>query len=173
MKKKDWSTFILILCLLSMIAVGGLVIRDMIRTPADWLARGREQMKEQNYRGALVSLTRAAKGGEVQAAYQLGLLYDVGDKIPENRNLAIEYMNQAAESGLKEAQYALAVWTERGYFGEVDVARAVSLYEQAAEQGHPNAMRSLIVLYGTGLDGIPANKERQAYWIEKLNMGRK
>ena len=169
MKKKILSGFVLGLCLLSMIAVGGLIVRDMMRSPADWLERGRAQMKAENYRGALLSLTRAAKSGEIQAAYQLGLLYDVGDKVPENRNLAIEYMKQAAESGLKEAQYALAVWTERGYFGEPNVAQAVSLYEQAAEQGHQNAMKSLIVLYGTGLDGIPANKERQEYWIQRLN----
>ena len=169
MKKKILSGFVLGLCLMSVIAVGGLIVRDMMRSPADWLARGREQIQAENYRGALVSLTRAAKGGEVMAAYQLGLLYDVGDKVPENRRLAMEYMKQAAESGLKEAQYALAVWTERGYFGNPDVAQAVRLYEQAAEQGHPNAMKSLIVLYGTGLDGIPANKERQNYWIQRLN----
>ena len=170
MKKKFLSLFLLGLCLLSVVGIGLIIVRDMVRTPADWMNVGRAQMKAENYRGALVSLTRAAKGGEVQAAYQLGLLYDVGDKVPENRNLAIEHMKQAEKAGLADAQYALAVWTERGYFGDPDVAQAVALYEQAAEQGHQNAMKSLIVLYGTGLDGIPANKERQNYWIEKLNM---
>ena len=170
MKKKILSGFVLGLCLLSLVAVGGIIVRDLARSPADWMSKAEAQIKENDYRGALLSLTRAAKGGEAKAAYKLALLYDAGDKVPENRELAIEYMKKALEANMPEAQYVTAVWIERGYFGAVDMEKAVGLYEQAAEQGYQNAMKSLIVLYGTGLDGIPANKERQAYWIEKLNM---
>ena len=170
MKKKILSAVLLGLCLLSLVWVGGILVQDLIRSPADWMNKASLQMKDEDYRGALLSLTRAAKGGEAKAAYKLALLYDAGDKVPENRELAIEYMKKALNAKMPEAQYVMAVWIERGYFGAVDVEKAVGLYEQAAEQGYQNAMKSLIVLYGTGLDGIPANKERQAYWIEKLNM---
>lgn len=170
MKKKFLSGFVLGLCLVSVVWVGGIIGRDMMRSPADWMDKANAQIRENDYRGALLSLTRAAKGGEVQAAYKLALLYDAGDKIPENRELAITYMKQALDAKMPEAQYVTAVWIERGYFGEADVEKAVALYEQAAGQGHLNAMKSLIVLYGTGLDGIAANKERQEYWIQKLNM---
>ena len=170
MKKKILSGVLLALCVLSLGGVGFVIVRDMVRTPADWMEKATQQMKNEDYRGALLSLTRAAKGGEAKAAYKLALLYDAGDKVPENRDLAIEYMRKALGANMPEAQYVTAVWMERGYFGDPNVEKAVSLYEQAAEQGHENAMKSLIVLYGTGLDGIPANKERQAYWIENLNM---
>ena len=173
MKKKIMSGFILGLCLLSVAGIGSLIVRDMARSPDDWMEKANTQIKENDYRGALLSLTRAAKGGNALAAYKLALLYDAGDKIPENRELAITYMAEALDAKLPDAFYVMAVWTERGYFGTVDINRAVALYEQAAQQGHINAMKSLIVLYGTGLDGIPANPERQSYWIERLNMGAK
>ena len=169
MKKKFLSGFILALCLLSLLGVGSIIVRDLARSPDDWMTKAESQIKENDYRGALLSLTRAAKGGNAQAAYKLALLYDAGDKIPENRELAITYMAEALNAKLPDAFYVTAVWTERGYFGDVDTTRAVALYEQAAEKGHINAMKSLIVLYGTGLDGIPVNKDRQSYWINRLN----
>ena len=169
MKKKFLSGFVLALCLLSLVGVGSIIVRDLVRSPDDWMTKADSQIKENNYRGALLSLTRAAKGGNARAAYKLALLYDAGDKVPENRELAITYMTDALNANLPDAFYVTAVWTERGYFGAIDINRAVALYEQAAQQGHINAMKSLIVLYGTGLDGIPANPERQSYWIERLN----
>ena len=169
MKKKILSGILLGLCFLSLIGVGSIIVRDMARSPADWMDKATQQMKNEDYRGALLSLTRAAKGGNTQAAYKLALLYDAGDKVPENRELAIEYMQKALNAKMPEAQYVMAVWIERGYFGDSDVNKAVTLYEQAAAQGYENAMKSLIVLYGTGLDGIAANKERQEYWIQRLN----
>ncbi|MDR2902079.1 MAG: hypothetical protein LBU87_03125, partial [Lactobacillales bacterium] len=60
-------------------------------------------------------LAKAADAGMHRAQYQLALMYDVGDKIVENRDKALYYMNEAAKSGMAEAQYALGVWLERGY----------------------------------------------------------
>jgi len=169
MKKKFLSGFVLALCLLSLVGVGSIIVRDLVRSPDDWMTKAESQIKANDYRGALLSLTRAAKGANARAAYKLALLYDAGDKVPENRELAITYMRQAAQDNLPDALYVMAVWTERGYFGSVNTMDAVKLYESAAAGGHINAMKSLIVLYGTGLDGIPANPERQAYWIQRLN----
>ena len=168
MKKKVFGKIILLLCLSSLVWVVVLIVRDMMRTPTDYLNLAHEQIKEKNYRMGVVSLLRASKGGLAEADYELALLYNAGDKIPENRPNAIEHMKKAADKGFAPAQYVLAVWTEQGYFGETDTAAAVRLYEQAATQGHQNAMKSLIVLYA-GLDNVPADKERQSYWMKRLN----
>jgi len=166
-KKKIFGKAVLVLCLMSLVGIAFVIIQDMMRTSTDYLDLAREQIKEKNYRMGVVSLLRASKGGLQEADYELALLYDVGDKIPENREKAIHHMKLAADKGWAPAQYALAVWMERGYFGQVNVTDVVRLYEQAATQGHQNAMKSLIVLYG-GMDGISANPGRQAYWIKQL-----
>ena len=171
MKKKVLGRIVLILCLLSLAGIAFIIIRDMMRTPTDYMDLAHEQIKEKNYRMGVVSLLRAAKGGLPDADYELALLYNAGDKIPENREKAIQHMKQAADRDFAPAQYVLAVWMEQGYFGEVNVTDVVRLYEQAAQQGHQNAMKSLIVLYA-GLDNVPANRERQAYWMERLKKGK-
>ena len=101
------------------------------------------------------------------AQYQLALLYDVGDKIPEDRKKAIDLMLQAAET-LPEAKYALAVWIERGYLGKTNQAWAVALYEQAANAGIKNAMRSLISIYHSGYGHFPENIRREQHWRSRL-----
>lgn len=114
-------------------------------------------------------LEKAASLGYAPAQYELALMYDVGDKIPENRQKAVGWMNYAAQAGLPEALYGLGVWAERGYMGTPDMGKVITLYEAAATKGHINAMKSLIVLYGDGFGGFPHNLERSAYWLNELN----
>ena len=102
-----------------------------------------------------------------EAQYELALLYDVGDKIPENRDKAIKLMTEAAKV-LPEAKYALAVWIERGYLGEPNQAWAVSLYEQAAYAGIENAIKSLISIYHGGYGRFPENIKEEIYWRNRL-----
>ena len=110
---------------------------------------------------------QAADLGLPQAQYELALLFDVGDKIPENRDKAIHYMMEAAKS-LPDAKYALAVWIERGYLGKTNQAWAVTLYEQAANAGVENAIKSLIAIYHGGYGHFPENIRREQYWRHQL-----
>ncbi len=123
---------------------------------------------EVNGRKAELFLEKAASFGFAPAQYELALMYDVGDKIPENREKANNWMNLAAQKELPEALYGLGVWIERGHFGKVDMEKVITLYEQAAQKEHLNAMRSLIVLYGDGVGEIPANLEKSTYWLNEL-----
>ena len=115
---------------------------------------------------------QAAKMKIPTAQYELALLYDVGDKIPENRDKAINLMIDAAKV-LPEAKYALAVWIERGYLGKPNQAWAVALYEQAAHAGIKNAMKSLISIYHGGYGRFPDNIRREQYWRHRLESKRK
>lgn len=58
---------------------------------------------EINGRRAEMFLEQAALKGLPQAQYELALLYDVGDKIPENREKAIKWMNASAQQGYADA----------------------------------------------------------------------
>ncbi len=114
-------------------------------------------------------LEQAAMQNVPQAQYELALMYDTGDKIPENRQKALKWMNLAAQNGLTDALYGLGVWIERGYFGVPNMDKVITLYETAAEQGHVLAMTSLIALYGGGFQGMEKNQERAQYWFNELN----
>ena len=116
---------------------------------------------------------KAAKAGLVEAQYRLALMYDTGDKIPENRSKALVWMNEAAKQGMPQALYVLGVWIERGYVGDkIPMGKVVALYEAAAVQGHKQAMTSLVNIYGSGFGEFPHNIEKSVYWknhLEELN----
>jgi len=168
MKRKILLNILAVLIFLSLLGIGYILITDWTRSPTDHLTLAHEQLALKNNRQALRHMLRAANSGLPQAQYELALLYDAGDKIPENRDLAKKYMAMALESNLPEAHYVTAVWTERGYFGAPDIPSAIQHYEQAAKKGHLNAIKTLIVLYGEGSDELPSNPEKQQYWIKKL-----
>lgn len=117
-------------------------------------------------------LTKSSELGFALAQYDLALMYDVGDKIPENREKAVYWMQEATKSGYPEALYSMGVWTERGYLGKPDMKKVLDLYERAATKGHTNAKKSLVVLYSEGHGGFPKNLERKQFWLKNLNKGK-
>lgn len=122
-----------------------------------------------NYKKAALFLEKAAVSGIADAQYKLALMYDTGDKIPENRAKALSWMNEAAKQGYPDALYGLGVWLERGYMGEdIPMDKVIMLYEQAAANGNANAMTSLVAIYSGGFKDIPANPQRAALWMENL-----
>lgn len=113
-------------------------------------------------------LEQAALQNLPQAQYELALMYDVGDKILENREKAARWMNLAAQNGYIDAIYSLGVWVERGYLGEPDMQKVLALYEQAAQHGHIYAITSLIALYSGGSKKVEPNPEKATYWMNKI-----
>lgn len=125
------------------------------------------------YKKAALFLEKAAISGIADAQYQLALMFDTGDKIPENRAKAMAWMNEAAKQGYTDALFGLGVWLERGYMGEeIPMDKVVALYEQAAKGGNTNAMTSLVAIYSGGFKDIPANPERATLWLENLKNAR-
>ena len=104
-------------------------------------------------------LLMQAEQGDIESAYKLALMYDTGDRIPENRKEAIRWMQKAEQANLPDAQYVIAVWSERGYFGKDGADLTVPLYEAAANQGHLNAMKSLANIYRD------TNPQQYNYWL--------
>ena len=107
-------------------------------------------------------LHNLADSGDIQAMYKLALMYDSGDRIPENRSEAIKWMQKAENANLPDAQYVTAVWAERGYFGENGSDLAIPLYTAAARQGHINAMKSLANIYHD------TDPEKSSYWMKRI-----
>lgn len=212
-RKIELSLTIIWLLAMSVMGIGLLIYREVTRTPAEYFVRAHDQMKENNYRGAVSNfkrvldsdqkdlvasaawdlgniyrlgkgdvamnpklaeeyLTKSSELGFALAQYDLALMYDVGDKIPENREKAVYWMQEATKSGYPEALYSMGVWTERGYLGKPDMKKVLDLYERAATKGHTNAKKSLVVLYAEGHGGFPKNLERKQFWLKNLNKGK-
>lgn len=107
-------------------------------------------------------LLAKAQNGDAVAAYKLALLYDTGDRVPENRERAIFWLQKAEQQNLPEAQYVMAVWAERNYFGVASKDLVIPMYEAAARQGHLNAMKSLANIYRE------TNPSKHLYWMKKI-----
>lgn len=121
------------------------------------------------YKKAAMFLEKAAAAGIADAQYKLALMYDTGDKIPENRAKAMAWMNEAAKQGYPDALYGLGVWVERGYMGDdIPMDKVILLYETAAQKGNVNAMTSLIAIYSGGFQEVPANPQKATHWMENL-----
>lgn len=168
MKRKVLLSLLGGLIVVCLIGIGIVVVRDVLMSPADCWMAAKQEIQAKNYPKALRLMKRAADGGFPRAQYELALMYDVGDKVPENREEAKKYLAEALKNGLTEAHYVRAVWEERGYYGQPNENTALNYYEMAAIRGHKNAIKSLIVLYGEGMGGFPYNLKRQAHWRQEL-----
>ena len=132
-----------------------------------------------------------AEQGEAHAQYNLGVMYDYGEGVPENNAEAIKWYRLAAEQGnanaqshlfeetkvLAEkgeafAQYNLGVMYENGKGVPENDADAVKWYRLAAEQGRARAQNNLGVMYENG-EGVHENDVEAIKWFrlaaEKYN----
>ncbi len=154
-----------ILILLSVAAIAYVIHQRHVSTPTHCLS-GEVDVHHPDYAkcGPIVEqdLLGKAQNGDANAAYKLALLYDTGDRVPENRQQALHWLRKAEQANLPDAQYVMAVWSERGYFGPSGADLVIPLYEAAARQGHLNAMKSLANIYRD------TNPEKHQFWMDKI-----
>jgi len=105
----------------------------------------------------------AAKQGEAYAQYNLGVMYDFGNGVPENDAEAVKWYRKAADQGLADAQYNLGVMYDFGRGVPENDAEAVKWYRKAADQGYVTAQYNLGNMYVHG-EGVPENSIRAYVW---------
>jgi len=155
----------LILILLSVFGIIGLIYRRQVEEPLNCLSSEITTRHPDYVKcGPIVEqdLLAKAQNGDTVAAYKLALLYDTGDRVPENREQALHWLRKAEQANLPDAQYVMAVWSERGYFGPEGADLTIPLYEAAARQGHLNAMKSLANIYRD------TNPNKHQFWMNKI-----
>ncbi len=155
----------LFLIILSVVAIAGLIYYRHVVEPRRCLS-GEVDVHHPDYVkcGPVIeqNLLAKAQNGDAQAAYRLALLYDIGDRVPENRERAIYWLQKAEQANLADAQYVMAVWAERKYFGPASKELVLPMYEAAARQGHLNAMKSLANIYRT------TDPEKHQFWMKQI-----
>jgi len=91
----------------------------------------------------------AAKGNPV-AQFNLGHMYEFGEGVTPNHELAAKWYKLAADQGDASAQHSLGNY----YFNSGSYTTATNWYKQSAEQGLAEAQADLGASYGLG-QGVP------------------
>lgn len=91
-----------------------------------------------------------AEQGEAWAQYNLGLMYDNGDGVPQDYAAALRWYRKAADQGFSLAQYSLGLMYFHGQGVRQDYAVAVGWYRKAAEKGLALAQNNLGTMYFNG-----------------------
>ena len=71
---------------------------------------------------------QAAKQGNVDAQYNLGVMYAIGQDVPQDDAQAVQWYRQAAEQGDAQAQSNLGLMYEQGQGVRQDYAEAFRWY---------------------------------------------
>ena len=112
---------------------------------------------------SLAAVIYVAEQGDVFAQYNLGVMYDTGEGVPEDAAEAVRWFRAAAEQGHARAQYNLGVKYATGEGVPEDDAEAVRWYRAAAEQGIAFAQYNLGDMYATGR-GVLENAAEAVRW---------
>jgi TPR repeat protein len=124
---------------------------------------GAQAMARGDYVRAVKELTVAAKAGDRQAQYDLGLAYRDGKGTGRDLNQAYKWIRQAADKDLPEAQFEVGQMEEDGEGTDKNVADAAEWYRKAAQHGNVSAMYALGELYRNG-EGVPKDEAQAVRW---------
>ena len=120
------------------IAAGLLLSLALVLTPAAARAdmqAGWQAYTAGDYDTAISEWQPLAEAGDYQAAYALGMAYQIKGEPAE----AVPWYEQAASAGLTEAQILLGTMYARGSDVPRDLVRAYAWLYKAAEKESPNA----------------------------------
>jgi TPR repeat protein len=100
-----------------------------------------------DYATALRLLRPLAEQGDAQAQYNLGVLYDNGQGVPQDDAEAVKWYRKAAGQGEARSQNNLANMYATGQGVPQNYAEAVNWFRKAAVQGNAPSQFSLGLFY--------------------------
>jgi len=95
--------------------------------------------KKGDYRTAARDLRALAEKGEAKAQYRLGVLYDKGQGVKQDRAKAARWYTKAAKQGFIPAQYNLAILYYNGQGVEQDLVLAYAWLQVTIARGYRQA----------------------------------
>ena len=112
-----------------------------------------------------VQLIRAsANKGQPAAQYRLAKLYEAGEGVTADAEMARQLTERAATNGNRIAMHDLALYYAEGRGGvETNIKTAASWFEKAAQRGVVDSQYNLGVLYESG-QGLPKNLTEAYIW---------
>ena len=117
-------------------------------------------------------LTQAAEIEDPFALFDLGLCYEKGDGVPQDKKKAIELLQKAAEMGNTDAMNKLGVCHyEKGDGVSQDKKKATELFLKASDMGNTSAMVYLGTCYDKGGNVSPDKKKAIELFQRASSMG--
>jgi len=113
---------------------------------------------------AIALIRKAADSGQPAAQYRLAKLYEVGEGVTQNADMARQLTERAARAGNRIAMHDLALYYAEGRGGvETDLEAAAQWFEKAATRGVVDSQFNLGVLFEMG-KGVPQNPVDSYVW---------
>jgi uncharacterized protein len=109
-------------------------------------------------------LRKRAQEGSVTAQNGLGLLYKVGQGVPQSYGQAKKWFEEAAKQGHAEAQVNLGTLYLHGDAPPQSAPMALFWFSRAAEQGDVTAFSNLGVMYAQA-QGVPQDLIQAYMWF--------
>ncbi|KAF9158462.1 hypothetical protein DFQ26_007630 [Actinomortierella ambigua] len=104
----------------------------------------------ENYKESLEWIRKSANQDNSDAQVQLGIMYDSGYGIADDKATAVSWYRKAAAQGNARAQVFLGIAYEKGHAVPQDHAEALSWFRKAADSGNAEAQRCMGVMYING-----------------------
>ena len=125
--------------------------------------KGFEAYKAGDFTTAIQEWKPLAEQGDIYCQYNMGLMYDLGQGVPQDYTEAFKWYRKAAEQGVAKAQSTLGVLYIKGDGVLQDYTEAFKWNRKAAEQGDARAQSNLGVMYIKG-DGVLQDNVRAHMW---------
>lgn len=150
-----------------------MVVLWMIPLPAiaDY-QEGRDAFDRGDYQTAVKEFKILVEQNDAGGQYALGIMYDLGEGVPQNSKEAVKYYRLAADQGHADAQNNLGVMYDQGEGVATDYKEAMKWYLLAAENGNSDAPNNIGVMHMIGL-GVPRDFEKAHLWFTIAGEGDK
>lgn len=116
---------------------------------------------------AEAAVRKAAKGGNAEAQFRLGVMYGNGDGVGLDYEQARAWFEKAAAQGHESALITLAWMYANGTGVSVDEGRARELYLEAAKRGSAKAQYVVGTMYRFAQYGAEKDIEAAVNWYLK------
>lgn len=115
---------------------------------------GTKAYRNHEYVRAFRVLEPLAVQGNIEAAYLVGSMHELGQGTVQSYTQAEVFLKKAAEGGNSDAQVRLAFLYADGHLGNDRSKDAADWFEKAARLGNPTAQVNLGVIFANGLGRI-------------------
>ena len=127
---------------------------------------GLKTHQNENPPADLKNLKSLAEQGDAEVQYNLGVMYDNGQGVPQDYKQAVYWYTKSAKQRDAKAQNNLGAMYYNGQGVPQDYKQAVYWYKKSAKQGNAKAQSDLGVMYYNG-QGVPQDYKQAAYWLTK------
>ena len=107
---------------------------------------GLDAIHETNYKKALEKLMPLAESGHAAAQYNIGVMHEWGNGVPQDNSQALKWYKRSAELSHKDAQNNLGALYSKGEGTEQNFVEALKWFLISAENGSEGGQKNIRIL---------------------------